>query len=63
MNCTQEQKDNILYNGNVPVNILSTIGAERNAERCSHYTGWKGSHPEKPGQAGEVGPREPNEVQ
>ena len=27
------------------------------------YTGGKGSHPEIPGQVGEVGPCEPNEVQ
>ena len=33
------------------------------AERCSRYTGRKGNHPEGPGQAGEVVPCEPNEVQ
>jgi len=33
------------------------------AEWCSRYTGRKGSHPEGPGQAGEVGPWKPNEVQ
>ena len=33
------------------------------AEQCSQYTGGEGSHPEGPGQAGEIDPCEPNEVQ
>ena len=33
------------------------------AEQCSQYIGRKGSHPEGPVQAGEVGLCKPNEVQ
>jgi len=33
------------------------------AEQCSWYIGGKRSHPEGPGQAGEVGPWKPNKVQ
>ena len=36
---------------------------QQQPKQCSKYIGGKGSHPQGPGQAGEVGPHEPNEVQ
>ena len=44
-------------------NGIEQVCRRHQAECCGQYIGGKGSHPEGPGQAGEVSPYEPNEVQ